>query len=1303
MEEGWGEEARSYWFPLSSVLSPLVPRRERRQSLMQPCDARFLSLSWLTLNLPPAQTVAGVPIHYCHMNLVTIFRNIVIALFGVMLFLQTQSAHAATIADSIPEFSGVQGGNGWFYGYRDYTGDGGGVAYDPAAGFIPFAGGAGQGAWDGASQFWTGTIWDLNTAGAAPWTEVGPQNVHPNGSATTDEHWAIRRWVADELAGPAALAIAWHTRKQASAGGGVTGGLYLNGKLINQVVLAGTNTAGLTRTNYLTVQKGDRIDLVLTPVGRDGAHVDGSDGSVQWMRVDTTTDTDSDGLPDEWETQHAGDLTTISGTGDFDADGLSDRLELASYTNPAKSDTDGDGVTDGAEVSGATDPLDPNAYSSTTIVANSADDFSGVQGQEGWYSGYRIAPAPGVIADYPTNQVTLFPGGDAFGAWANQAPWTDTGPAIQTWTGGGWDLNTAAAAPWTELGAQNTHPNGNNNGQIHWTVRRWQATGITSVTPFTLRYFVRKSNPGGSGVNGVTAGLFVNGKLADTITIGFANNVGTTRAVYANLAPGDLVDLILSPMGFDGGNADGSDGTVNRLEIDSTIPPNAKQPDGTSFISANASDADGDGLPDPWELSYGPNLTRFSRAGDFDTDGLSDRDEFLRDSDPTKGDTDGDGLPDLAETNTGLYVSTTNTGSNPRKTDSDSDTLTDGAEVNALLRTDPNKADSDSDGFTDPEELAVGTNPTVPQLIIANSQTEFSGIQGSNGWWNGFRNYTLDGETTDYNPTNAFIPYPGGAGQGPWSNDFPWTESGPSIQTWTGTTWDLNTAGAAPWTAQGPIAIHPNSGGGEEHWAIRRWVATELTNTIGAVINWTVRKENLTGDGVTGSLHINGKQVDSITIGGANGTNPARRVFVNLKPGDIVDLALTPQGLTTRADGADGSFTSFSIDTVLPREPRQPNGDLFVPANAPDTDGDGLPDFWEMIFANDLTTFSGTGDNDTDNLNNAGEFGRDTSPLQADTDGDGLGDVVETKTGTFVSAVNAGTHPRRIDSDNDGYSDSIEVGAGTNPNDAVSNPAIADSRTDFSGTQGQNGWSYGYRNFTADGGATNYNAVTGFVPFTDDLFNGTIWDLEPAASGPWDELGREASHPNGSNSPPNDEHWTIRRWQASELTQPRMLRLRWHVRKVNLNGTGVTGALYINGVLVESASVAGNDGTGVIRTNFATIKPTDLIDLIHSPVGPTGDRADGADGSALWLTIDAVVPAVPAAGPKLQTLTLNAGQATIRWESESGATYAVEASADLRVWTKIKTGQASGGTTTSYAETLPSPMPAFRFYRIQRE
>ena len=54
MEEGWGEEARFYWFPLSSVLSPLVPRGERMESLMQPWRAHPYSA---TVSVPGSRGI----------------------------------------------------------------------------------------------------------------------------------------------------------------------------------------------------------------------------------------------------------------------------------------------------------------------------------------------------------------------------------------------------------------------------------------------------------------------------------------------------------------------------------------------------------------------------------------------------------------------------------------------------------------------------------------------------------------------------------------------------------------------------------------------------------------------------------------------------------------------------------------------------------------------------------------------------------------------------------------------------------------------------------------------------------------------------------------------------------------------------------------------------------------------------------------------------------------------------------------------------------------------------------------------
>ena len=63
-----------------------------------------------------------------------------------------------------------------------------------------------------------------------------------------------------------------------------------------------------------------------------------------------------------------------------------------------------------------------------------------------------------------------------------------------------------------------------------------------------------------------------------------------------------------------------------------------------------------------------------------------------------------------------------------------------------------------------------------------------------------------------------------------------------------------------------------------------------------------------------------------------------------------------------------------------------------------DSDGDGLPDWWEMKYFGNLLQ-DGNGDPDQDGLSNADEFLLGLNPLLADTDGDGMPDGFEVANG----------------------------------------------------------------------------------------------------------------------------------------------------------------------------------------------------------------------------------------------------------------------------------------------------------------
>lgn len=94
-----------------------------------------------------------------------------------------------------------------------------------------------------------------------------------------------------------------------------------------------------------------------------------------------------------------------------------------------------------------------------------------------------------------------------------------------------------------------------------------------------------------------------------------------------------------------------------------------------------------------------------------------------------------------------------------------------------------------------------------------------------------------------------------------------------------------------------------------------------------------------------------------------------------------------------------------------------------------DTDGDGIPDFWEKRYANSSSGLNPGDDNDNDGLNNYDEYQAGSNPLEPDSDEDGLGDSQEVR--------QYYTDPVMEDTDQGGVSDNYEVMNGSSPLDPL--------------------------------------------------------------------------------------------------------------------------------------------------------------------------------------------------------------------------------------------------------------------------
>ncbi|MEM7383349.1 MAG: LamG-like jellyroll fold domain-containing protein [Verrucomicrobiota bacterium] len=109
-------------------------------------------------------------------------------------------------------------------------------------------------------------------------------------------------------------------------------------------------------------------------------------------------DADSDGLDDFWEERFFGDLTSQTGEGDADGDGLTNQAEhdqADSRFDPTNPDVDGDTLTDGEEIALGTDPFsadtDRDGVSDGDEAAGPTDPLEADTDGDGFGDGSELA------------------------------------------------------------------------------------------------------------------------------------------------------------------------------------------------------------------------------------------------------------------------------------------------------------------------------------------------------------------------------------------------------------------------------------------------------------------------------------------------------------------------------------------------------------------------------------------------------------------------------------------------------------------------------------------------------------------------------------------------------------------------------------------------------------------------------------------------------------------------------------------------------------------------------------------------
>lgn len=780
----------------------------------------------------------------------------------------------------------------------------------------------------------------------------------------------------------------------------------------------------------------------------------------KWSTDPTVADTDGDGADDGQEFA-AGSNPSVT---DTDGDGLRDGEEIALGTNPLLRDTDGDGINDFLEVvTLSTDPLAPNTGLKFGLLMNLPLD-TGYNSNVNWV-------APNLATTTPVGTAPLTTGGGG-----------KFGEALNLTNSGHLEVN----------GDENLFDFLNDQdmtASLWFTVNEWNNSWATLIAKGN------STNPGNFRINrnNNTDLLSANGGSADTLAMEPVLVPGSETWHHAVLVakPGQGVEVWVdgvlrgteSASAFaDGGsrlwigNNPGSTGRRWSGKIDDVavwrralaateIGEIWNGGSGASIGSLISEDSDGDGLPDYWETQYGlfPDDDGSTgetspgakdgpdgALGDPDDDGLTNMQEYEFGSSPLIPDTDADGADDGQE-----FAA----GSNPRVQDTDGDGLSDGDEIN-IHGSNPLLLDSDGDGIRDNVEVATGTNPAVADIgydfgllmhlpldtdfnskltLVAPNHVTATPIGYVELSENGKFGGCFQGNGLGYlnvNGNENLFDFQGGQDM--------------SVSLWC-------TADPGLFESGNNLCLISKSSG-NNGWRIERSTGNDWFRAVGGDgtfenatdptpigINVWRHVVLVAKAGNTAELWVDGVLQVSATV--PNFFNVRPRLFIgensggdNQGPekkhwlGKIDDVGIWRRALSP-ADiaGIWNAGNGTSIDALI----------------SVDSDGDGLPNYWEKQYGLDPDddgttdeTSPGTkdgpngalGDPDGDNLTNLQEFQFGTNPNLADMDEDGLAD--------FDELLVHGSNPRLADTDGDGMADGLEV------NTHLTNPALSDTDGD---------------------------------------------------------------------------------------------------------------------------------------------------------------------------------------------------------------------------------------------------------------